>query len=90
MRLIRLLKGELAREARSWVDKDIVSVSQAEQICALYDADFSGQSAVSRGHRFLGICFLGWLLLLLLVLIGMRFPELSECLGWFLFLWLLI
>jgi len=40
MRLIRLLKKDLAMEAADWVDKDLISADQARGICKAYDVDF--------------------------------------------------
>ncbi|MCP4996838.1 MAG: DUF2157 domain-containing protein, partial [Gammaproteobacteria bacterium] len=40
MRLIRLLKNDIAREAVEWVQEDIISTTQAEQICNRYDVDY--------------------------------------------------
>lgn len=40
MRLIRLLKRDLAREAAEWVDEELISEAQAEQICHRYDIDY--------------------------------------------------
>lgn len=40
MRLIRLLKRDIAREAAEWVDEALISESQAEKICRRYDIDY--------------------------------------------------
>ena len=40
MRLIRLLKNDIAREAEEWVDDKIITQEQAENICTRYDVDY--------------------------------------------------
>lgn len=40
MRLIRLLKRDIAREAAEWVGEEIISEAQAETICQRYDIDY--------------------------------------------------
>lgn len=62
MRLIRLLKKDLAKEIASWVDKDLISTDQAKSICRLYGIDFDSIQDQSGGYRLLvslGYLFLG-------------------------------
>lgn len=62
MRLIRLLKSDLAKESVEWVEKDIVSPEQAAQICDLYGIDYYNQSKHSYGYYVLvtlGYLFIG-------------------------------
>lgn len=69
MRLIRMLKNDLAKESQSWVEKDIISESQAQAICALYGADYHDQGRHSRAYlilTILGYLFLGLAVILLL------------------------
>jgi len=40
MRLIRLLKRDIAREAAEWVAEGLIAESQAEQICQRYAVDY--------------------------------------------------
>ena len=53
MRLIRLLKKDLAREIGGWVEKDLLSPEQARAICAEYDIDFDAVRDDSGGYRLL-------------------------------------
>lgn len=69
MRLIRLLKSDLAKEATDWVDKGIISSKQAELICARYGIDYNNQSKRSLGYFVLialGYLFIGLALITLL------------------------
>ena len=78
MRLIRLLKKEIAREAAEWVARDIISRSQAEQICALYGVDLShadGRAFAYRVLVVLGYLFMG---LALIILIGANWDEIPR------------
>lgn len=53
MRLIRLLKKDLAREIGGWVDKDLLSADQARAICQEYDIEFNAVRDDSGGYRLL-------------------------------------
>lgn len=80
MRLIRLLKHDLARETAHWVDDGIINREQAEQICARYGADFNPAQQHSWGYRALvtlGYLFIG---LALITLIGNNWDELPRAL----------
>lgn len=59
MRLIRLLKKDLAREIDGWVGKDLLSAEQARAICHEYDIDFDAVRDDSGGYRLLvGLAYL--------------------------------
>lgn len=47
MRLIRLLKNDLAKEAAQWVKEDVITLKQAETICERYGVDFTQAEADS-------------------------------------------
>jgi len=69
MRLIWLLKNDLAREVESWVGEGLVSKSQGEQICARYGIDLHDQSRHSYGYYLLiglGYLFVGLAVITLL------------------------
>ncbi len=62
MRLIRLLKNDLARETEQWAEAGLISQSQAEAICARYGVDFHRIKNHSFGYRMLvglGFVFIG-------------------------------
>lgn len=63
MRLIRLLKNDLARESVEWVEEKIINESQAIKICQKYDIDyyqaqnhsFAYNVLVSLAYLFFGL-----------------------------------
>ena len=62
MRLIRLLKKDLATEASTWVDKQLITVDQARAICRLYGVDYDAIRSRSTAYRVLmvlGFVFIG-------------------------------
>lgn len=80
MRLIRLLKNDLARESSEWVDEGIIDQSQAELICARYGADYHQGQHHSFGYRVLiglGYLFIG---LAVITLIGANWDEIPRAL----------
>lgn len=80
MRLIRLLKNDLARESFEWVDEGIIDQSQAELICARYGADYNQAQNHSFGYRVLiglGYLFIG---LAVITLIGANWDEIPRAL----------
>jgi uncharacterized membrane protein len=84
MRLIRLLKRELAKEATDWVDKGIISSSQAELICARYGIDYNNQSRRSFGYFVLiafGYLFVGLALITLLSANWDEIPRSTRMFG---------
>ena len=76
MRLIRLLKRDLAREARDWVEEGLVAPSQAEAICARYGVDYRSPD----GHGYGVLVVLGYLFigLALLTLVGANWEEIPR------------
>ena len=78
MRLIRLLKNDLAKEISTWVDKDLISVDQAQSICKLYDVDYDSSQSYSMGYRLLvalGYLFIG---LAVITLLGANWDEIPR------------
>ncbi|MEZ5528731.1 MAG: DUF2157 domain-containing protein [Porticoccaceae bacterium] len=78
MRLIRLLKNDLARESATWVEEGIISESQAEQICGHYGIDYHHPNLHSTGYGLLqglGYLFIG---LALITLIGANWDEIPR------------
>ena len=62
MRLIRLLKRDLAKECSEWVKDNIISEDQAMQICDRYGINFQEVSRQSYGYAVLiglGYLFIG-------------------------------
>lgn len=63
MRLIRLLKNDIAKEAAEWVRAELITQAQAEKICARYDVDyhqaqnhsFAYQVLIGLGYLFIGL-----------------------------------
>ncbi len=80
MRLLRLLKYDLAKETAEWVEDNILSISQAEQICARYGVDFHQVHKRSFGYNVLiglGYLFIG---LALITLISANWDEIPRAL----------
>jgi uncharacterized membrane protein len=78
MRLIRLLKKDLAKEASSWVDQNLISTEQAQSICRLYDIDYDSIQSYSTGYRLLvslGYLFIG---LAVITLLGANWDEIPR------------
>ena len=78
MRLIRLLKRDLAKEISTWVDKDLISADQAQSICRLYDVDYDSIQSHSTGYRLLvslGYLFIG---LAVITLLGANWDEIPR------------
>ncbi|MRI33034.1 DUF2157 domain-containing protein [Endozoicomonas sp. OPT23] len=78
MRLIRLLKNDLARESSDWVEQGLISQQQAEKICDNYGVDYHQAQASSFGYSVLtglGFLFIG---LALIVLIGANWEEIPR------------
>jgi len=69
VRLLRLFKNELAKETAEWVDDEIISPAQAQQICQRYGADYHQDTSRSLGYRVLvglGFLFIGLAVITLL------------------------
>lgn len=80
MRLIRLLKHDLAREAREWVADGVISEGQAELICTRYEVDYHGAHQRALGYNLLvglGYLFVG---LAVITLIGANWEEIPRAL----------
>ena len=78
MRLIRLLKRDLATEIASWVERELVTADQARAIGALYGIDHDAVRTRSTGYRVLmvlGFLFIG---LALITLIGANWEEIPR------------
>jgi len=68
MRLIRLLKYDLKQEIKLWVEKDIISIPQAESLCHLYGMDYykNNHSYAYSVLIILGYLFIGLAVITLL------------------------
>ncbi|AWF81949.1 DUF2157 domain-containing protein [Microbulbifer sp. A4B17] len=78
MRLIRLLKHDLAREAGDWVEDGVISESQAEQICARYQVDYHRAQERTLGYSILvGLAYL-FIGLAVITLIGANWEEIPR------------
>jgi len=78
MRLIRLLKHDLAKEARTWVDENLISTEQAASICSRYGIDYHNHSTHSYGYYVLislGYLFIG---LSLITIIGANWEDIPR------------
>ena len=78
MRLIRLLKRDLATEISTWVEREIVSVDQARAICRVYGFDYDEMRSRSTAYRILvvlGFLFIG---LALITVIGANWDEIPR------------
>ena len=78
MRLIRLLKKDLAREIAGWVEKDLLTAQQARSICSEYDVDFDALQDDSRGYNllvYLAYLFVG---LALITLLGANWEQIPR------------
>lgn len=78
MKLIRLLKKDLAKESALWVENDFISANQARNICAFYGADYDNPTSHSTGYFVLvtlGYLFVG---LAAITLIGANWENLPR------------
>jgi len=78
MRLIRLLKRDLAKETSEWVAQDLISLEQARSICRQYDIDYDEVQNRSTGYRLLislGYLFIG---LAVITLLGANWDEIPR------------
>jgi len=78
VRLIRLLKKDLAREIGGWVDKDLLSADQARAICHEYDIEFDAVRDDSGGYRLL--VYLAYLFggLALITILGANWEQIPR------------
>jgi uncharacterized membrane protein len=78
MRLIRLLKHDLASETADWVGDGIISKDQAQAICSRYGIDYGSRARRAYGYQVLaglGYLFIG---LALITLIGANWDEIPR------------
>lgn len=78
MRLIRLLKNDLARESADWVKEDLIDQQQAEAICRRYGADYHRANSSSFAYNVLlslGLLFVG---VALIILIGANWQDIPR------------
>ena len=78
MRLIRLLKRDLAHETRDWVEEGLIEQAQAERICGRYGIDYQHPDEHAFGYGVLvvlGFLFIG---LSLLTLIGANWDDIPR------------
>ena len=59
MRLLSLLKYDLAEESKLWVEEGLIERTQAEAICKKYDVDYD--SRARKGFGYLALLSLGYL-----------------------------
>ncbi len=80
MRLIRLLKNDIAREAVEWVQEDIISTAQAEKICNRYDVDYHQAKSRSFAYNVLiGLAYL-FIGLAVITLLGANWDDIPRAL----------
>lgn len=80
MRLLRLFKSEIKKEAAEWVADNVVSEQQAEAICARYGIDYRYSDDRSLGYSVLmglGYLFIG---LAVITLLGANWDEIPRAL----------
>ena len=80
MRLIRLLKNDLAKEIADWVSDGIISVTQAEKICTRYDIDYHQAKQQMFGYHVLislAYLFVG---LAVITLLGANWDDIPRAL----------
>ena len=78
MRLIRLLKKDLATEISTWVDRELITVDQARSICRLYGVDYDEIRSRATAYRVLvvlGFLFIG---LALITVIGANWDAIPR------------
>ena len=84
MRLVRLLKRDLAREVSDWAGEGLISTPQAERICARYGVDYYHQESHSFGYYVLvglGYLFIGLAVITLLSANWEQIPRAVRMLG---------
>ncbi|PID76557.1 MAG: hypothetical protein CSB24_05995 [Deltaproteobacteria bacterium] len=84
MRIIRLLKNDLAREASLWVEDKIISPEQAAQICSRYGADYFNQKKSRYGYfvlTMLGVLFIGLAIITIVSANWENIPRWARMLG---------
>ena len=84
MRLLRLLKNDLAKETTNWVAEGIISTEQAVTLCSRYGVDYHNQSRHSYGYFVLlalGYLFIGLAVITLLSANWDDIPRAVRMLG---------
>lgn len=84
MRLIRLLKRDLAKECADWVKDSLISEDQAEKICDRYGINYQQASEQSYGYAVLvslGYLFIGLAVITLLSANWDDIPRAVRMLG---------
>ena len=78
LRLIHLLKKDLAKEMSIWVDQQLISADQARSICRFYDVDYDTAQDHSTAYNMLivlGFLFIG---LALITIIGANWESIPR------------
>lgn len=78
MRSTRLFKKNIAKEAKGWVEDELIDQTQAVNICARYNVDYHSAENNSTGYNLLvglGYLFIG---ISLIILIGANWDDLSR------------
>lgn len=76
----RGFKRQIAKEAKGWVEKEIVSPEQASAICQEYDVDLAKAGDQSFGYNILVVLGLLFLALSLITLIGANWDTIPRAL----------
>ncbi|MGI9279269.1 MAG: DUF2157 domain-containing protein [Endozoicomonas sp.] len=78
MRLIRLLKTDIAREASEWVADSLISEAQAEAICKRYDVDYHQVQSKSFAYSVLtGLAYL-FIGLAVIISVGANWDDIPR------------
>lgn len=77
MRLIRLLKSDLAKEVDSWTQADIISSEQAQAICSRYGIAYPLEENHRAYDYLMGFAYF-FLALALIILIGHNWEDMSR------------
>ena len=78
MRLIRLLKKDLAMEISTWVDQGLISADQARAICRQYGVDYDEIRSRSTAHRVLAVLGFLFIGLALITVIGANWESIPR------------
>ena len=78
MRLIRLLKNDLARETVTWVEKNFISKEQAKSICRHYGIEYDSIQKHSGGYIVLVVLACLFIGFALITLIGANWDEIPR------------
>ena len=78
MKLLRVLKNELASEALGWVEQGLVSKEQAEKILGLYDAELPSGDKNARGYNILMTLAALFIGLAVIVLVSANWEDIPR------------